>query len=72
MNITASVPLTPSDITVNNFSWFMVTSTAGSVVYEQIGGNVVTLPAIPVGVWMPAGNAFRIRTASTAVGFVVA
>jgi hypothetical protein len=72
MAITSSAPLTPSDTNVTFFSWLLVTGTAGTVVYEQAGGNVITLPAVPIGVWMPAGNAIRIRTASAAVGFIVA
>jgi hypothetical protein len=72
MRITTSKNLAPSDSTTDDFGWFMVTDVAGSVVYEQRGGNTVTLANVPVGVWMPVGSAFRIRTASTAVGFIVA
>ena len=72
MNITAARPLTKSDTAVNNFSWFMVSGTAGSVTYVSEGGNETLIPAVPVGVWMPVGNAIRIKVASTAVGFVVA
>lgn len=72
MTITSTRDLEKSDVSVENFSWFIVTDTAGSVSYEQKGGNIVSLSAVPVGVWLPAGNAIRIRTASTAVGFMVA
>lgn len=72
MRITTSQNIEPSDTVKTNFGWFMVTDVAGSVVYEQTGNNIVTLANVPVGVWMPAGSAIRIRTASTAVGFIVA
>ena len=72
MNITASRPLAASDTSIDNFSWFLVTGTAGAVTYVSTGGNVTVLPAVPVGVWMPVANAVRITTASTATGFIVA
>jgi hypothetical protein len=72
MRITTSANVAPSDTVRTDFGWFMVTDVAGSVVYENVGGNVVTLANVPVGVWLPVGSAIRIRTASTAVGFIVA
>lgn len=72
MNITSARPINKSNTPNDNFSWVLVTSTAGSVVYDGKGGNTITLPSVPTGVWIPVGNATNIRTASTAVGFLVA
>lgn len=72
MRITTSRNITPSDVSTQHFGWVMVTDVAGSVVYENEGGNIITLANVPVGVWMPVGNAVKIRTSSTAVGFIVA
>lgn len=72
MSISSARDFEKSDTVKDRFSWFMVTDAAGSVVYEQAGGNIVTLANVPAGVWVPAGNAVRIREASTAIGFLVA
>ena len=61
-----------SDTANDKFDWLMVTTTAGSVVVLHEGGNVTTLAAPPVGVWLPMTNGLAIKTASTAVGFMVA
>ena len=63
--------LVKSDTANVNFDWFMVTTTAGSVVLDSNGGNSVTLASVPVGVWIPSANATNIKVASTAVGFMV-
>lgn len=72
MNITAARPLTTSNTPNDNFSWLLVTVSSGNVVLDLKGGNEVTLPDIPTGVWIPVGNATNIRTSSTASGFLVA
>ncbi len=64
--------LAESDTVNDQFNWLMVTTTAGSVVYGQVGGNEITLAAVPVGVWIPVGNATHVKIASTAVGLMVA
>lgn len=56
----------------SGFSWILVTTTAGSVVVDQVGGNTTTLATVPLNVWIPVGNATNIQTSSTAVGFMVA
>lgn len=68
----ATRDLTLSDTPNSNFSWLMVTTTSGSVVIDQNGGNTVTLASVPVGVWLPVGNATNVQTSSTAVGIMVA
>lgn len=72
MSLGSSRNLTPSDVANDNFSWILITTTAGTLVYTAVGGNVVTLVDAPVGVWLPVGNATNINTASTAAGFIVA
>lgn len=64
--------LTPDDVVRTDFQWIMVTTTAGSVVMDAEGGDEITLAAMPVGVWTPVGRMQRIKTTSTAVGFMVA
>lgn len=64
--------LTPSDSVRTDFQWLMVTTTAGTVVMDTEGGDEITLAAMPVGVWTPVGRMSRVKTASTAVGFMVA
>ncbi len=59
---------TPND----QFNWLMVTTTAGSVIIDQDGGNTTTLASVPVGVWIPTGKATNVQTGSTAVGLMVA
>lgn len=68
----ATRDLSQSDTANDDFSWLMVVTTAGSVIVDQIGGNTTTLASVPVGVWLPVGRATNVRTASTAVGIVVA
>ena len=70
-NFGAAQDLTQSDSSVDSFNWLMVTTTGGSVIIDQVGGNQTTLSAVPVGAWVPVGNAIRVRTASTAVGIMV-
>lgn len=59
---------TPND----KFNWCLVTTTAGSLVIQQVGGNQTTLANVPIGVWIPVGNATNILTSSTASGLMVA
>ena len=70
-NIGTTRTLTQSDSTTDAFNMLMVVTTAGTVVFDQIGGNTITLASVPVGVWIPVGQALRVRTASTAVGILV-
>ena len=69
-NLGTARDLPKSNSTEDAFNWVMV-ATAGSLVIDQEGGNNVTLAAVPANVWIPVGNAIRIRTVSTAVGFMV-
>ena len=63
---------TPSDITPDNIQGFLITTTAGDVAIDYDGGNSAVLTAVPTGVWIPTGNAIRIKaTGTTAVGFLV-
>lgn len=64
--------LTKSDTPNDKFTWCLVTTTAGSLVVHSVGGNISTLASVPVGVWIPVGNAINIATSSTAVGLMVA
>lgn len=64
--------LSKSDTPNDNFNWCIVTTTSGSLVVGSKGGNIITLANVPVGVWIPVGNATNITTASTAVGLMVA
>ena len=64
--------ITKSDVKSDTFSWVLVTTTPGDVVILSAGGEVSTLTDVPVGVWVPVGNACSIMIASTAVGFIVA
>lgn len=63
--------LAKSDTANDEFNRLMVTTTAGSVVYNTNGGNTYTVTVAPVGVWIPVGNATNVRVASTAVGLIV-
>jgi|TARA_R100000049_G_C1920826_1_gene66124 hypothetical protein len=56
----------------SGFNWCLVTGTAGSLIIQQSGGNQTTLANVPVGVWIPVGNATNILTSSTASGLMVA
>ena len=67
----SSRDLAQSDTANDEFNWLMVVTTAGSVVYNQAGGNEITLASVPVGVWIPVGNATNVKTTSTAVGIMV-
>lgn len=69
-NMGTAHDLAASDTDNDEFNWLMVTTT-GNVVYETKGGNSYTMTAVPVGVWMPCGDATNITTASTASGFIV-
>lgn len=71
-NIGKTTGVTPSDTTVLNFNMFLVTSTSGDVSVGQQDGSIVTLPNVPVGVWIPCGNGKTLRaTGTTAVGLLV-
>mgnify|MGYP003626952111 FL=1 len=70
--LTAARDLAKSETVTTRFKWLLVTTTTGNVVMDMQGGDTITLSAVPVGTWMPVGNALRIRNASTAVGFIVA
>ena len=64
---------TPSNTTNDNFEMFMITTTAGNVAIDYEGGNSEILLAVPVGVWIPCGNAIRIKSTGTnGSGFLVA
>lgn len=72
INIGSTKDFTPDDSTVDSFTMMLVTGAAGDVVLDQVGGNEVTLTAVPVGVWIPVGDAIRIKaTGTTATGFLV-
>ena len=60
-----------SDTPNDQFNMVMVTTTSGSVSFDQEGGNTVVLTFVPVGVWVPVGNATNINTESTATGLMV-
>ena len=68
-----SKDVTPSDTNViAEFNWFMITGTGGDVTVELAGGNTHTVSSVPVGVWMPCGNAVKIKATDTdAVGIIV-
>ena len=61
-----------SDTPNDSFSWVLVTTTSGSLIIDQKGGNSTTLSSVPLGVWIPVGFATNIQTGSTAVGVMVA
>jgi hypothetical protein len=63
--------LAKSDTPNAEFNWIMVTTTAGSLIVGKKGGNVTTLADVPVGIWVPVGDATNIETGSTAVGLMV-
>lgn len=65
--------ITPSDTVDSAFRQFLVTTTAGNVSIRRRNGETQTLSAVPVGVWIPAGdNAIGINaTGTTAVGIFV-
>lgn len=70
--ITAARDLAKSNTKNDNFSWLMVTTTAGSVIVGREGGNETTLANVPVGQWIPVGQGLYVTTASTAAGIMVA
>jgi len=70
-NMGSTKDLAKSDTPNAVFNWVMVTTTSGSVIIDQEGGNQITLAAVPVGVWVPTGKATNITIASTAVGLMV-
>lgn len=61
---------TKSDTNTGSFNWVMV-NTAGSLVVDHKGGDQTTLVNVPANVWIPVGEAVRVRLASTAVGIMV-
>lgn len=63
--------LAQSDTANDKFNWLMVVTTAGSVDYDQEGGNNIVLTSVPTGVWIPVGKATNVNTASTAAGLIV-
>lgn len=63
--------LAKSDTANAVFNWVMVVTSPGSLIIGKDGGNTVTLASVPVGVWVPVGNATNIETGSTAVGLIV-
>jgi len=72
MNMGTTRNFTASNTTVDSFNMVMVTTTSGAVSIDQAGGNNVVMSAVPVGVWIPVGNAIRIKsTGTTAAGFLV-
>lgn len=71
MSARAARDLTASDTANEHFSWVMVTGTQGSLVVGHENGSTVTLSDVPVGVWVPVGDATHITTASTATGLMV-
>lgn len=72
MIISSARDLAKSDTPNDNFNWVMVTTTSGSLVIGKEGGNETTLSSVPIGVWIPAGNATHVTLASTAAGLMVA
>lgn len=70
-NLGTTHDLTKSDTANDRFNWVMVTTTTGTLVIGQEGGNVITLASVPVNVWIPVGEATHIKTASTATGLMV-
>jgi hypothetical protein len=65
--------VTPNDGTsLPEFNMFMVVTTAGDVSVEFASGQNHTISSVPIGVWMPCGDAVKIRdTGTTAVGIIV-
>lgn len=70
-NIGTARDITKSDTPNDRFNMVMVTTTSGSLNFDQEGGNNIVLASVPIGVWIPVGTATNIRTASTAVGLMV-
>lgn len=70
-NIGTARDITQSDTPNDRFNMVMVTTTSGSLDFDQEGGNNIVLASVPVGVWIPVGTALNIRTSSTAVGLMV-
>jgi len=68
-----SKDVTPNDSNeLPEFNWLMVTGTAGDVTLELKGGSTPTLSDVPVGVWIPCGNAIKVMSTGTAaVGIMV-
>jgi len=72
INIGTTRNFTPSDSTVSAFTMILITGDAGNVSIDQEGGNNVVMTAVPAAVWIPVGNATRIKaTGTTATGFLV-
>lgn len=71
VNFGTTNDLAKSDTANAKFNWLMVVTSPGAVVYNQKGGNEITLASVPVGVWIPVGKALNVKVASTAVGFMV-
>ena len=71
MNIGTAHEVVKSNTPNDTFTMLLVTTTVGTVHFDQIGGNDIELTDVPVGVWIPVGNAINVRTTSTAVGIVV-
>lgn len=71
MQLTAARNLTKSDTPNDNFTWVLVTTTAGTLEIESEGGNIRTITNVPTGVFLYVGNATNVRTASTAAGLIV-
>lgn len=71
VNLGTTRDIVKSDTPNDQFNMVMVTTTSGSISYDQIGGNTIVLASVPVGIWVPVGNATNINTASTALGLMV-
>lgn len=71
INVGTAHNLIKSDVPNDRFTMVMVTGVSGTLEFDQEGGNVVALPSVPVGVWVPVGNATNVRIASTALGIMV-
>jgi hypothetical protein len=70
-NLGLTQDLAESDTANAEFNWVMVTTTAGSLIIGTAGGDEITLASVPVGVWIPVGEATHVKIASTAVGLMV-
>jgi len=60
-----------SDAPNDKFTMVMVTTASGTIDVDQEGNNNIVLTNVPVGVWIPVGNATNVRIASTATGIMV-
>jgi hypothetical protein len=70
-NVGVTRNITPSDSEVMNVNMILV-GTSGDVALDLVGGDTVTITAVPANVWVPVGNSIRIKATGTTATDILA